>query len=1017
MRMQPGVTVVLATVWLYANVVGTASLNSSRFSLDQYSPLAPQHELYQRVPIGSRRSSSTSTASPLQSFKTNYLDKDSLHSKSKGNSGGDDDDFSPLVEDKQRRKKFTEQKIDGGGTKDSEQPSLALSELEDPFIADDTFQDQGPGSMEIYKLDLLRLYPLNHVPLTRYLLKGKGKTPKKTSQADWKAKTTDYKSTSPKMFYKQSNSFDDLSTEVPPNSDPFSIGGVPELQVGCEGLAATKYKQKRSIDSGGRDKAPIAAMDTWPGVTPISLDMYDFSSVEEEEDEMDELVRLKKLETTTKGIKQNRGDMEATRYSDSDDKGRPEKLPVRGDLGKSNGQNSTGGDQKTAGEGSNSDIAKREAFEEEEAKSADSLVPAHQRRRILWLDDSVADEQLRTEGRSKRQIWGFGEDEGVVSSDELQTENQRRRQDYERRRKEEERRRLEEARRRGHVENRTNSEVERIKQEYERSLQERTRQEEERQRRLQQEARRTSSRWQSPEEHRERPQELVASPRRYESYPHTSTYDEERRHQEAEAMRRRDWEAERRRQQELDRRHLEQRRREWMLKRRQEEEDERRRQQARNEPSNLLYAMRAASNESGPYYVDPERRFREQQEREREEKLKEYMQRNRPINPADRQREEEIRRKQDEERRRIEEERKLQEYIRRNQPVHVTSGNGSSVDQRKKMDDWSRAYNWSRYPGQGNGRRNHGPSAPTNIDPRSFVEERRRKEASRRTEEDRIRERERLEEEQLRKEALRREEEARRLQSRRYEEQRKRLEAARRDADRRRKELMEEQARRSQAGRTRSENTRHGYDDRARLEELRRRQDTSLIPANLVLNESRRTMEQDRQRQEQDRQRYEQERWRLEAERRRQEDSRAKQGREHEQRRRQEEARLNALPVSARIIVHPAQSSSSPRLSSRTGFDGDIDFPGVNPYRRGVEVPNFPAAATRRPPVQSPPACVWAVVQCCPFNTNRLVTCFESMGCPGVNWDPNPCRGSITKAARQQITKFYAESEEENRGL
>lgn len=45
-----------------------------------------------------------------------------------------------------------------------------------------------------------------------------------------------------------------------------------------------------------------------------------------------------------------------------------------------------------------------------------------------------------------------------------------------------------------------------------------------------------------------------------------------------------------------------------------------------------------------------------------------------------------------------------------------------------------------------------------------------------------------------------------------------------------------------------------------------------------------------------------------------------------EQWRRQEEARLNALPVSARIIVRHGASSSSPALVSRAGFDNDIDF-------------------------------------------------------------------------------------------
>lgn len=193
-----------------------------------------------------------------------------------------------------------------------------------------------------------------------------------------------------------------------------------------------------------------------------------------------------------------------------------------------------------------------------------------------------------------------------------------------------------------------------------------------------------------------------------------------------------------------------------------------------------------------------------------------------------------------------------------------------------------------------------------------------------------------------------------------------------------------------------------GYGRRGLVDDHRRRQD--LVPANLVLNETRRrpvVVERARQRQE-------------EVERRRQEERRAKEAREREERdrvmkeqwRRQEEARLNALPVSARIIVQPQK----PRLVSRIGGI-DIDFLGANPFQGGVRFPNFPAPPTRRP-VQSPPPCVWAVIQCCPSN-QRLVTCFESLGCPGVNWDSNPCRDSVSQAARAQVEKFYRETEDE----
>ncbi|KOC63004.1 hypothetical protein WH47_02453 [Habropoda laboriosa] len=1066
--MQPGVTVVLATIWLalYANVVGTASLHPSRLTLDQYTPLAThhrQHGVYRRVEgqldwkdqnpaenqpfdlsIVPRRSITTSaTGSQEESFKGKYLEKDSMLRRSGNNAG---DDFSPLVEDKQFSNSvgegFAEEKSDGRGTKGQKSVSRELlppSELENPPVADGTFQDQGPSSVEIYKLDPHQeKSPLSPTPITRIMSKSKSKTYKKTNHLYSKGKTTEYKVNSPKMFHKQSNSFDDFGTEILSNHDPFSIGGVPELQVGCEGLEASdQNKEKRSIASLVRDKNSKEA-EPWVAVTPISLDLDYELSGEEGYEEMDELFKLKKLETTTKGLKQNRGDMEAILHSNFfDDKRRTDKLPVRGDLGKSSVNNESTvlpvtfdhGNQEAQEKATSGALHfdKGKQGLRSEAKSADSSATGtNQRRKMLWFDDSDVAVQPENERRRKRGIWGFAEDEGVVSSDELQTANSRRRQDYERRREEEEeerrrqeeaKRRQKEAQRRSYYQNRTNSDIEAIKDEYEKFLEQKQRQEEERQRRLQQMTQRSApNRWQQEEEQRRRLEEDIARRNQW--------LNEERRRQELEASRRtvkpqtsflQEAEEKQRRlrqEEERRRRQLEARRREWMLKIRQQEEAERKRQQqSRNEPSNLLNPTRAAPSASRPYDAETEKRVREQQERERLREVNEYIQSNQPINvnsPADRQREEANRRRQ-------EEERKLQEYVRRNQPVRLPKENDRNWQEYIRRLDEARQYNRSSYPGPGNGRRNHGPSAPTNIDPRNYVDENRRREAARRIEEERISEQQRQQQEQLRREVLRREEEARKLQSRRYEEERKRLEATRLEEERRAKELLEEEARRSQAGRTRPlENIRPSYEDRRRFEEHRRRHDTSLIPGNLYLNESRRAMELQKQR-------LEQERRRLEAERRWQGNSgRAKEARlnEHnsrameEQRRRQEEARLNALPVSARIIVRPAVSSV-PKVISRADFDTDIGFMGVNPNGPGIEVPNFPAPSTRRPPAQSPTPCVWAVIQCCPSRSTRLVTCFETMGCPGVNWDPNPCRGSITQAAREQLANFYAENEDE----
>jgi len=92
-------------------------------------------------------------------------------------------------------------------------------------------------------------------------------------------------------------------------------------------------------------------------------------------------------------------------------------------------------------------------------------------------------------------------------------------------------------------------------------------------------------------------------------------------------------------------------------------------------------------------------------------------------------------------------------------------------------------------------------------------------------------------------------------------------------------------------------------------------------------------------------------------------------------------------------------------------LDSIICFQGINPSRQGVPSQTFPAPPTSRPPVKGPGPCVWAVVQCCSNNNNRLVNCFESMGCPGINWDPNPCSGAIAQAARKEVMKFYEHAE------
>ncbi|XP_070152666.1 trichohyalin [Polyergus mexicanus] len=1172
--MQPRVTVALATVWLtVAGLVGgTIAL---RLSNDQYSPASPHRyaELQQdqtrdwRVRdrpaedqpfdlwIGSRRPISAEELKALrhnakfakQDFSLEKPLKDIVSSKRV---------YS--VSSWLRRlpniatTEFAADKVDYS----YEMPETLSREtivprsdlLDDPFVADDTFQDQGPGSMEIYKLDLSKEKALftATMPPTNLPSRNKSKAPKKTGHLNLK---TEIKSTTidPRVHHRQSNFFEEQRTETPSvNRDAFDIGGVPELQVGCEGLEASpsSHKAKRSIDTP--DRKGMVPASVLLDIMPISLDLdYNLSYDEENYEEMDELFKLKKLETVTKGSKPNRGDMDASHlnFDHLDESRRPEKLPIRGDLGKSIPQNSRDLviDREKSQKSTDLEIKQRTKAERALVSSNDAI----RNRRLLWLTEAegFADGNGERKRARRSANWGFGENEGVVSSDELQTVNERRRQHEMRYHQDVSRRRDQH---RG-----INPDVDSIRRKYENLLEQRRREDEERLRRMQQGGRNTLSRWEEEErrrdemrrthydkyrsrmdhtstprvdneetrrqmeqrqrqeiarnqtqetirrkeeerrrlreeeEQRRRLQEEETRKRPYNdkwneenarrSESETPVDNEERRQKlHNEEIRRREEERQRRLQREEqyrsqqeaqrrkeeekrrrqedrarnlsedDRRRLEERRREWLEKKRQQEEDETKRQQP---PSNL---MRGGHRISHPNDIrqrdrDEERRTREQDERQREQKLREYIARNQPINvtPADRNLEEkkqlygpeesrdpQINASRDDEyrareqRRRQEEERKLQDYIRRNQPVNVPSrSNQSSVMDRnwfeeRRLIEEARRRDPDGYPNPG--ARHHGPSAPTyNIDRRGSLEEvrqKQRQEMERRLEErgqryeaeerrkDPIARRQWEEEEKrLREEARRREEETRKAKSRRYEEDRKRLETLKLQAERRRQETLKERSRSGAAGRARQpEATRPTYyQDPRLLMEHRRRQDSQLIPSNLIRDEEARRAAAEREKQKL-----------MEAERRRQDDSGMRENRPKgtDQWRRQELVRLNSLPVSARIIVVPPSTSSpvSPAVLSRTGFDNEIDFTGINPHREGIQAPKFPVPPTSRPPPQSPGPCIWAIVQCCSPNNNRLVKCFESMGCPGVNWDPDPCRGAIANAARAEVMKFYA---------
>ncbi|XP_012061721.1 PREDICTED: trichohyalin-like [Atta cephalotes] len=1120
--MQPRVTVVLATVWLTVAVLvgGAVTL---RLSHDQYSPVSPRrharvqrdragvwrdHDPVEDQPldlwIGSRRSISAEESGAL-SRNVKYTERDF------------EGFLKDIVSSKrmypfsgwQRRlpniagAEFAADKVDYGYEMPktlSREAKVSPSDLlDDPFVADDTFQDQGPGSMEIYKLDLSKEKTLliATTPSTNLLSRNKSKAPKKTGHLNSKTKTEIKSITSANVNRKQSNFFEEQLTETPLiNKDAFDVGGVPELQVGCEGLEASllSHKTKRSIDTPDKEKGEVPVPSVLLNVSPVSLDLDDVLSYDEEEyEEMDELLKLKKLETTTKRNKPNRGDMDASHLNSDhlDEFRRPEKLPERGDLGGSIPINSS---ELITNQKTKRSLTDLEIKNYTEAKpkremillDGDNGASRNHGRQLLWLAEAniegFADSRSERK-RTRRSIdWGFGEDEGVVSSDELQTVNERRRQHQMRYHQDTS------IKRREH--HGLNTDIDNVRQKYEKIL-EQKRREEEYLRQMQQANQKLPNR--REEEEKKKRDELRR--RQYEEYykrmnvtTHIDNEDmrrqmEERRRQEMqetvrrneeelrrreeeeqarkqeqyrwqqEAQRKRDEEARRRQDSmrnpsENVRRISENRRKEWLEKKRQEDEDERRRQQ----PLNLMRTEHSVSHPNDIRQRDRDEKRRQQEERQREQKLREYITRNRPINVnhADQRSKEEKRhyrleehqdprmnmsrndeeyyRRLKEQRKRQEEERKLQDYIRRNQPVNVPSRDNQSTttgrnwfEERRLIEEARRR---DRYPDPGV-RRDHGPSAPTYIDPRSSPEEvrRRQQEMARRLEEERRQryeakerrkelarrqweeeEERRLWQQRMREEAARREEEARREQSRRYEENRQQLEVARIQAERRRQEIFKQRSK-NEIGRTKQLETRLIYHQNPRLlAEHRRRQDSRPIPSNLMRAEEARRATAERERQ------------RLEAERRQQEESRMREHRQKEtdQWRRQELARLNSLPVSARIIVRPGGSSPttpvSPSVISRGGFNNEIDFIGINPHRDGVQVAQFPVPPTPKPPAQSPAPCVWAVVHCCSSNNNRLVKCFESLGCPGINWDPNPCRGPVADAARTEVLKFYANS-------
>lgn len=295
---------VMTTIWLlvYACVVGAASIHPT---YAQYSPLTLQnrHGVYERVKDQlNKRDQSLPRNFPFidhkEPYDSNQLRSDSLLHRAETNA---DDNPSPLFEERQLddfffdNVGFADVKKDGSDAEEFEAASRELfhpPKLDNPFVSDDTFYDQASDSESVHELNaFLEKHPLDSAMEARRPSEGE----------NTEMRTREY---------------NDNSTDILQDVDPFSIGGVPELQVGCEGLEASdpNVKQKRSIETIDR------GVEKAEEVSQMPLDLsYDVHS-----GERGEKAQREELEATVNGVERNGGDF-------NEDNGRPDELPVRED--------------------------------------------------------------------------------------------------------------------------------------------------------------------------------------------------------------------------------------------------------------------------------------------------------------------------------------------------------------------------------------------------------------------------------------------------------------------------------------------------------------------------------------------------------------------------------------------------------------------------------------------------------------------------------------------------------------
>ncbi|XP_043475928.1 trichohyalin-like [Leptopilina heterotoma] len=1122
--MQPGVTVALATVWL-AGAVGvfSATLYPSHPSLDQYSPQqSPKHhEVTQETqghansklqdPKDLLTSKHNQTSNVRQPIEMSNLKppRGTFLRGSQDRSYGigpeqvdlnlsikdgiqDEIQFKDVAARNSKksfnRKEFTRQKDLLIAQQQQQQQQKKKSVSEEDYSDDyDSFQDEGPGSIEVYKLDLFEEGSLFDGNLSKKKEedasnKLRENEEQENNENNEKNVNEKRKSSFNKSLYEPKKNImkenqSQIISQIPflrnlktriesgiltpelrftnkledhSENESFGIGGVPELQVGCEGVEAS-LRDKRFSSASKKDSSHDEAPSHYPeNIVNVQL-VYESDEDEDPQgvfyEERDELIKLKKLEQELQNPPPHRGDIPVHLYEEYDKK---EKLPVRGDLASA----FLDADWDIMAQG-----------------YKDSKDDTHARK-LLSISKLTAPLR-RKRDLNREEMWGYGEDEGVMPYEnedrrrekELQREEEERRREDQRKRDEERRRederrrsdylryRQEEERRRSQHHNHHVPEANRRERnetfrggENDRGDEDRRRHDE--RRRMEEEFRRTTSHrrnWPSNEKGQNENRRRV-----------NSSSEEERRN--LDARRRSD-----------ENRRLEEQRRAQEQRRRPQED---RRQDERN-------------RHQSPRRQDERRRYEEQRHREEAERRRNQ---NENLSPSNLMR--------PDRRHQQENEKKLRTYISTNTPIVLgverpSDDSRGPFELRRQNQDPPRSRHFydSRHQGRdrepiwmeqkrpkestrpfsANGmkhpenRRNHGPSPPNDMGQRDEMEEMRR-ERERKEEERRRADRRRIEQEERRLE-----EEDRRRKSQRYEEERLWHEKMRSQGERMRQEWMHEANRRSQAERRPPwirpyqfppsnekgyqypppdannkgyqppppptfnnkgyqpppDLNNKGYQPPPSPPDLN--QKGYQPPPDLNnkgyqpppdLNNKGYQPQRINPEYERDRQRLEEERRRNDVERQnREHDSRYQELRRRqdsvrsmdEYRRRQEEESLNSLPVSATIIIRPGGSgtnSSSPVLFSRGGFGSEIDFPGINPNHRGIQAARFPAPATRRPPVKGPGPCIWAVIHCCP-RSGQAASCFETLGCPGINWDHNHCNPTIIEAARKEVAKFY----------